>query len=241
MGNKEGWKEIEQYTDNRKAEMMYKYKIDINENLGQRVQRYNKNKKIIKKLIAVIVMILIYNVVYSIYGIYMSQNRKESLRASKEIAVATDIIGNGCYRYEIANMPYIEVHSHFVIYKENYFIHDKESRICKYYFEKWQDKDKEKFVVNEHYEDCSGFFYKKKNWILNYQVYIEANSYENAINAIDIILGFKKYVGQNFYTSNAAYIKARENIIVPYASEDDRSEMWMRESIENRCANIFNK
>ena len=48
QNNKEDWKKIEEYIDNRNSEMLSKYKIDINQDIGKRIEQSKKNKKIIK-------------------------------------------------------------------------------------------------------------------------------------------------------------------------------------------------
>ena len=143
QNNKEDWKKIEEYIDNRNSEMLSKYKIDINQDIGKRIEQSKKNKKIIKKIIVIAIIILIYSAVYSIYNIWASRARKERLQSFlgivTETNVKTNLFGNGCYSYEIVSIPDAEIHVEFDIFRD-IFIEDSDERLCKYYFEKWEDK-----------------------------------------------------------------------------------------------------
>ncbi len=79
MDNEKDWKKLEQYMENRNAEMLSKYKIDINQDIGKRVARTDRNMKIIKKVMKIIIVILIYCVIYSIYNVWASAGRKSKV------------------------------------------------------------------------------------------------------------------------------------------------------------------
>ncbi len=241
MDNKEDWKKIEEYIDNRNSEMLSKYKIDINQDIGKRIEQSKKNKKIIKKIIVIAIIILIYSAVYSIYNIWASRARKERLQSFlgivTETNVKTNLFGNGCYSYEIVSIPDAEIHVEFDIFRD-IFIEDSDERLCKYYFEKWEDKGKEKFIISESYDDCKGFLYKKKDWILNYQMYIEVNNYKESIEAIDTIIKFKEYAGDKVYFGDNVYIKAKEHIIVPQVISLQNVDS-MRKYMQEQCLKIF--
>ncbi len=241
MDNKEDRKKIEEYIDNRNAEMLSKYKIDINQDVGKRIERSKKNKKIIKRIIIIAIIILIYNVIYSIYNIWASRARRERLQSFLGIVTETEekinIFGNGCYSYKIIDIPDTEIHVEFDIFRD-IFIEDSDERLCKYYFEKWEDNGKEKFTISESYDDCKGFLYKKKKWILNYQMYIEVNTYEEAIEAIDTIIRFKEYAGDKVYFGNNVYIKANEHIIIPQVISSQSADS-IREYMQEECLKIF--
>lgn len=241
MDNKEDWKKIEEYLNNRNSEMLSKYKIDINQNIGKKIEKSKRNRKIIKRVIIITFIVVIYCVVYSIYDIWASRARKERLQPFlgiiTETNVKTNLFGNGCYSYKIVSIPDTEIHVWFDIFND-IFVEDSNERLCKYYFEKWEDIEKEKFIIDESYDDCSGFLYKKKNWILDYQMHIEVNNYEEAMKAIETIIRFKEYTGDKVYFSNKVYIKAGENILVPQVTNKQSSDS-MRTYIKNECLKIF--
>ena len=157
MENKEDWKKIEQYIENKNANIMNKYKINLNQDIAAKAQRSRLYRKIIKIAIMILIIVCIYKVVYSIYNIWASGARCSRIKDSvgkivTETAVKTDLLGNGCYSYRISDIPNVEIHAVFVLNKDT-FIEDSDERLCKYYFEQWKDKDKNKFIIDEKYDD----------------------------------------------------------------------------------------
>lgn len=86
-----------------------------------------------------------------------SRLRKESIKVHtgteiEEISIKTSINGNGLYKYKLKDIGEIEIHAFFHKSKD-IFIEDSNDRIYKYFFEKWNNVDKNKFVVVEEYDD----------------------------------------------------------------------------------------
>ncbi len=203
MLNNEEWEKIKQQEENRKIEIRNKFKVDLDQNVGEKV---GKLKETIKKT------------------------------KVEETASKTYLFSRGFYTYKFTNIPEIEFNVLYIS-KDELKI-DIEDRYHKYFFDKWEDIEKDKFVVKETYEDCKYKLTQKTNWILHYETYIEANSYEEVMNATDIIIRFLKYMNHDYILPNC-YIKVGEKYILPH-NVSYQTDDKIRENARREYLNIIN-
>ena len=160
MLRKEEWREIENFAQKEKADMVEKYGLDIHENFQNKItQEAFKKRKNIKKLAIMICVILIIiliiivcaNTVQMKYKLARISNLKSVyLLDFKEETVNADITGNGFFIYQIEQLPELEIHA-VSKRKEETFIEDTEAKIYQYFFNKWNSPNKNKFKVEESY------------------------------------------------------------------------------------------
>lgn len=224
INNNEEWKEIEISEQNKKADIIDKYGFDIYEKFKKQNSKEAIRKRIIIKRATIIIgIVIIITILVSSWSSSM-RFKYERRRISNlediyqldftEKAINTDITGNGFLTYKIAEIPEIEVHA---ISKkdDNVFIEDTEARIYKYFFDVWNDLDKNKFKVEEYYEDYTYKLHTKKNWILKFKTYIEVNNYEELLEATETIIKFRKYMSYPQIIVES-YIKYNDNFILPH-------------------------
>ncbi len=238
MENKNDWKEIESYIDNKDMHKINKYKMDIDKEYNK---MFNSSKKKIKgKLIfTILALILAFYIFNDIFKINANQKRisiiEQSLHANvQEIPIKVNWFENGLYSYKIEDYPNEEIHAVFVSYK-NIFMHDANDRLHKYYFENWKDEDRNKFVIDEHYEDCKHGFIKQEKWLLVYETYIETETYEDIIKATDIIIKYNNYIGNKMYIGSNVYIKYKDSIIKPIQASEMSEDL-----IRNNTKQMYN-
>jgi hypothetical protein len=233
--SKEDWEEIEKFIQNEKNKSINKYGIDINEELkkktDKKIKSKNKNTKSIIRLIVILfivilVYILICNIKSTKFNMQITSTIKDCCGENIEkIYSKTDLSGNGFYKYRVIDIPDIEIHV-YAIEKENICIEDTYSRYYKYYFEKWQYDNKEKFTVQETYQDYKYKNITKEKWILNYQTYIEVTNYEEFIEATNDIINFIEYMGNNDVLIKS-YIKFQDIMILPHNVSEQTAEQIM--------------
>lgn len=207
MIKKERLKELEQYNSENLDNL-----IKMNRNM-------KKTGKIIKIIAIVAFIVIIFNSIISTSQIKYSRIRKNLMKTScnndiEEISSGTDIFGNGFYIYKLEDISNIEIHSFFHKSK-NIFIEDSSDRIYKYFWEKWGDSSKSNFIVKEKYEDYKYKLISKKDWILNYETYIEVNNYEEMLEAVEDIIRFKSSMGNYSSIIISSYIKIGNQTILP--------------------------
>lgn len=121
----------------------------------------------------------------------------------KLVSCDVDEKGNGTYVFRSKKIPEIEVHA--IRYDIDSWDEDSNSRILKYFFEKWNNKEKDKFEIEEKYDN---------NRLLKYDLYIDINDYdefENAFNLIKNLIQFKN--GFNISSDNNIHIR-KDNITI---------------------------
>lgn len=239
MNNKDDWKKIESDIQNKEYTSIQEYGIDINKRFNEITSEKSRSKRKIRfKILKYgVVLLIIFSIFFSIHSI--KQNELKMIRINnielisgnqvEEIPVKTKFNGDGLYSYQVKNEPNILIHAYFIKNK-NKFESDTESRIYKYYFEKWQDSEKEKFIVEEKYEDAKCGLIYKKNWILRYRTIIEVTNYDEMISATKIIIRFIEYMGNRNVPINS-YIKIGDNLIAPQTSNDLSNEEIMKSAI----------
>lgn len=214
MGNQEDWKEIEKYIKEKDNQKIAEYGFDINKELENQIKRNNapKTKRIKKAIkinfyvaIALIVIPLVVLLGMTLYFYYDSMqgrffaDAQETIEGhiGEKIKIKTKDVDdneNGVYTFIVKDKKEIEIHA---IKKWGTVQHDAESQYFKYYFERWEDSEKEKFIVDEGYVDTSSYEDKTTNWLLDYNTYIEVNNYQEMIDATEAIIRFLQYMNKN--------------------------------------------
>ena len=130
---------------------------------------------------------------------------------------------NGKYVFKVSNNNEIKFTA---IRKFGSLSEDYSDNCHKYYFERWESKEKENFIITEN----------KTEDILDYDTYIEIDSYEELEKAMDIINNFVNYCGNNFSANWRIYLKKGNYIIYPY----QQSGISKEEAVNN-AKELYNK
>lgn len=230
MKREEEWKEIEKSIKDKDNEIIKKYGIDITKQFNESIKEENiikrkKRSSIIKAIIILLAIILILIFIYTINRDTNTTKIERDIEMSfnndiENVSAETNLFGNGFYVYRVKGNENIE--THILLDGEN-LKNDLDARYYKYYFENWQDGDKDLFIVTESYEDSKTGLRTKQNWLLNYETYIEVSNYEEMIYATEAIIRFIEYIGNpNILTKS--YIKVGEKLIQPHNSSAQTSD-----------------
>lgn len=228
----------------RELKNVEKYYSENIEDLEKIDRNIKKISKIIKTILIGTFILIIFNSIISTSQIKYSRIRKNLMKTYcnndvKEMASGTNIFGNGFYIYKLDNIPSIEIHSFFHKSK-NIFVEDSSARICKYFWEKWEDAKKSDFIVYEKYEDYKYNFISKKGWILNYETYVEVKNYEEMLEAVETIIRFKKFMGNYSSIIIRSYIKIGNEMILPN-NVSPQTNNEIRESAKRQYEEIMKK
>ena len=225
MNNKEDWEELEKWQERRKEEQMEKFRVDFSEIAKKReykgVNTIVKGMKIAGKTI-------------KIGEIISNINAKTNIKPKKTIEnmynTEVDLIyqdidekENGKYVFKVSNNNEIKFTA---IRKFGSLSEDYSDNCHKYYFERWESKEKENFIITEN----------KTEDILDYDTYIEIDSYEELEKAMDIINNFVNYCGNNFSANWRIYLKKGNYIIYPYQQSG-----ISKEDAINNAKELYNK
>lgn len=238
--NKE-WKEIEEDERKRNSNMIAEYGFNIEEyaekNLNRETLKKKRKKMKIAKIIAIFLIILIVFIQFYTFDLKRKAKVRENLLKDMEnsyhekfeiVEEKTFWGGKGFYKMKIANIPQLEIHS---VVNEDGIGTDFDSRYYKYYFEKWNDNVKSKFVVNELYEDYTYKGTTMKNWQLSYYTYIEVKNYEELLEATNYIIKFIEYI-ENRYILLRSYIKFEDKLIIPHCITGESNEEILNNAIK---------
>lgn len=240
MKKENEWDEIEKDLQNREEEAKEKYGLDITKKFQDSLKEENiyikKRRNFIIKAVSVILMIiLILIVMYNMNADFSNINILKLIDFTsefgfKEVSSETNLMGNGFFVYKPKDMEEIEIHC---LYDKTKDIckHDIDARYYKYYFERWEDTDKDKFIVSESYEDAICGMRKKEDWLLNYETYIEANTYEEMLYATEAIIRFVEYMG-NSNILIKSFIKMGDKRLLPHNVSDQTSEQIRQRTIQ---------
>ena len=199
-------------------EELEEYKWD---NFIRMNQKIKKVEKVIFGITIIIILLIILSSIISIKKTSITQIIKASIKGDYDINITEEkpikvnLLGNGFYSLKIENVPDLEVHI-VIIEGQDIFIKDICDRLHKYYFEKWNDNDKYKFIIDEKYEDYQYGLTTKKNWFLSYKTYIDVNNFEEMMNATDAIIRFKKFMGNYSSMPINSYIRIDNELILPH-------------------------
>jgi len=201
MSQEKDWKEIKESINIKESEMQAEFGFDIKQNWNKRLKR-NYPLKIIPKrviiaflIICIIVVIIIVRLTTMIYKLTKSPKGELTSLGLKVNTIYKENwgIGKKIYTYELKDIPNIHIHA---VKDCDNIQKDMISQIKKYFFEKWEDKDKDKFIVECNYKDAKIGNKIKHNWLLDYNIYIKIENYEDLLEATEIILRFSNYMGK---------------------------------------------
>ncbi len=232
MNNNGDWKEIEDFIQKEKNKTIEKYGFDIYENFQNKNSKEAlKKRKHIKRTVIIIniilIIILILSCCLNLVQFKYKRTRISNLQSIyqlnfEEKSVNTDITGNGFLIYKIEEIPELEIHA-IAKKNDNTFIEDVEAKIYKYFFDRWNNPDKNKFIVEESYDDYTYKLYRKKNWILRFKTYIEVNNYEEMLNATETIIKFRNYMNYPQIIVES-YIKYDNKLILPHNVSNQKDD-----------------
>lgn len=203
MSRKEKFSKLEQY--------------DLNE--------LKRTSEIMKKTgkFSIIIFFILFIIIVSSSVISTNNSKNGRFRKSiikiysdadiKEISYKTDIFGNGQYIYKLENLPNLEIHGFYE--NKDIFVEDVSARIYKYFWERWNDSAKDKFKVVEKYMEYQNNVPIERNWILEYETYIEVEDYNEMLEAVETIIRFKQFMGNYSNIIIRSFIKIGDKIILP--------------------------
>ena len=130
---------------------------------------------------------------------------------------------NGKYVFQVSDNNEIQFTA---IRKFGSLSEDYSDNCHKYYFERWESKEKENFIIIEN----------KTEDILDYDTYMKIDSYEELEKAMDIINNFVDYCGNNFSANWRIYLKKGDYTIYPYQQSG-----ISKEDAINNAKELYNK
>ena len=225
--------------------MKDKYGIDLQEYgkkySSKKFVEKNNNRKIILKrtfIVLIIIFILVSCIQWKALNIRIGIKKELSSNYNTEYTEekhGIDLFGNGFSVYKIDEIPEIEVHSMFSTIKDTQ-AQDFDSRLYKYYFTKWNDEYKSKFITEESYQDCRYWLFKKKNWILEFKTYIDVNNESELQEATDAIIRFIHYLNKNIVP--LSYIRYKNHLFLPKPSIGIKTDEEIRNIAEQEYKKI---
>ena len=246
MSEDKEWKEIKNEIESKDAEIVEKYGIDIRKKFIDITNKENILKKkrrnfIIKIIYDLLVFVLI---TYLIYYFNSYNNQVKMLkqldsysRNNIEFTSSdTNFWGNGFFEYtsKVTNNNVIHAYIDNKVYES-----DINERYCKYFFEKWEDKDKNLFKVVETYTDYTVGWNTKKGWLLNYDLYLYANTMEELLYETEACIRFLEYMNQPTILVNC-YIQMEDKLIRPITASGQDSELVRKNVIYQYYNPVFN-
>lgn len=236
MDNKKDWKEIIEDTKRRKSNIVGQYGFDIEEYTKNRLSKeaQEKAKKRNKKIKIIIVLAIIVVIFLQINSISMRGKaiteekilkQVEDSYYNEEVEIISEQTywkGRGFYQLRVKDTP--DIVYNVVVTGDDFgrtgYSDDFQSRYNKYYFEKWEDEHKDKFIPNEVYEDYPYGLITKKNLFLTFYTYIEVNSYEELLEASEDIIRFLEFIG-NRKIFGGTYIKVKDKLLTPIGENNE--------------------
>ena len=144
-------------------------------------------------------------------------------------ATDTDDYQNGVFTFKLDKIPEIKIHAY-----KKYFNLDADGldRVYKYLFNKWDNPNKNKFVVEEYYKDVEFIDNKIINdWLLVYNTCIEITNYSELMEATELVLDFAQYEEKmiNHYSNFSCSIRFNDEFINPYNESKDKILEYVQE------------
>lgn len=235
MENKEEWQELNQWAENKKAEKIEKYGIDISyQDLQEKNRNIDNMQKVLKpigktmKVIFVLVILSIIILVVSMIDVNFSNLKSADIDSiDEQYSIKTEIISkdidkneNGKYILGVKTCKNIQ----FTAIRENKkLLEDFKANYQKYIFNSWNNPIKEKFEVAQTVNEKG---------LLSYQNYIIVNETTELETVTEYLIEFLEYAEKwnkenkvvkvwqqkqgQFIVPIEIYIKVKEKIIYPY-------------------------
>ena len=196
------------------------YGVDIYKK-GQKKKKAEKIIDIINKIVKVILIIFFFFFVVGMFALLAYRwkivydkihiDAKETIESMyrikiKEISKNIDSNNNGIYIYELKDNPKIKFN---VIVEWTNMSEDYADNIQKYYYEHWENTNKNLIQTNISYNN---------DIILKYQQFIEIKDEKEIEDAVKLMYDFVKSSGDKFSPDWELYLKVGENNrIYPFA------------------------
>lgn len=230
MDNKNDWKELEQWNEQREEEQKNKFgkypeEFQINKKIDKVTKGMDITLKIIRGIFFAIIAIAL--LIYVLYVVGLKANSDPVGKIEDLYKVKANIIsknvdknGAGTYKLELKDNEDIK----FTVIKQGTALNDDFSDNCqKYYFNLWDSSKKELFTENETYN----------GELLNYETYIEIDNGEELKEGIDAINDFVEFCGnQNFYQTWNIYLNVKGKRIYPYIQSGVSREETFNQALE---------
>ena len=131
------------------------------------------------------------------------------------VSQSTDDYQNGIFTFKLDKIPEIEIHAWKQYFKTN---DDGRARVYQYLFDKWNNPQKSKFIVEEFYLDEEFKDETINNWILVYRTCINVTNYSELMEAIELVTEFAKYAEKKIdhYVNYSCSIQFNGEFINPY-------------------------
>lgn len=267
MGNKEDWKELEKWNEAREESKKIEYGMDFSDipKRNNKVDNFVKALNIAGKgfiVGGIIVLMIVIYILITIISIVLA-NMKGSfyIDVKKDIEtthfckiklISKDVVEasgykneNGTYYFELVKCPDVKITA---IKDGGIDYYDYKENLQKYLFNNWDNSAKNKFKTEE---------YIMSNGLLYYRNYIEAESFEEVMQATENIIQFTEYAEQwnkenkvinnylqkeeEFFVAplGMTFIKMGETIISPY-SEIYLTADEIRESAKRQYLELTN-
>lgn len=126
-----------------------------------------------------------------------------------EVADNTDSRGNGTFTYKLKDIPELQFNAlvNWSSYSDDYADNSQ-----KYYYENWENKDKDLIQTKSSYDD---------NGLLSYEQYIEIDDEDSIEEAVELMYDFIKSAGDKYTKEWDLYLQVNENNrIYPFDSDD---------------------
>jgi len=227
MDNKDDWDELEKWNTQRI--------INEKENAKFYFEEFNKNKKVdtfvkglkisgsVMKLITFIIILIVVFISATLVNVHLSNLRGkitidvvstiQNMYSTKVKIISKDIDkeDDGVYRLQVKKNKEIQ----FTAIKDgNSLKEDYLDRNHKYYFNKWNSANKDKFKTNEIVN----------NEILEYETYIEISSYEEIEDVVNAIFEFEDFCGDKYFPLWNIYLMKENKKIYPYPNTTIKSK-----------------
>lgn len=237
MSNKEEWEELEKWYKEKQDEEKRKFGMNIsNEETQKKVQKGMKNVNIFVKILNVLggflnkigklgIAVLCIAVLAILSTTFSNINTKVDVDVINAIEPRYNIKikelyqnkDTGKYMYKREDIGDIV----FTAFKKGgNLTEDYSTRAHKYFFDKWQSKYKNDFIVVKKWD----------NELLIYETYIE--NFTNIEEATKKIIEFANFCGDEFMPNWHVYIKKGDIRIYPYTGKGQTTEDALKNAKE---------
>lgn len=232
MNNDNEWNEIQKWENKRKEQEFDKYGINISEiDLNKTKKKMNKFMILIHStnftaifgiLFIVFIIISILAVNYENF-VFMTINSKIEKEMNQKYDLNVSIWSK--VKYENEKYYKFKMYSNdnekiefTAIDKDNKIVDDYINRRHKYFFEKWQGRNKSNFVVSSY----------ENNDLLAYETYIE--DFENLENAIENIIEFASFCNDKYISEWSIYLNKNGKKYYPLKNRDFNKDNILKDA-----------
>lgn len=224
------WNEIRDDIDSKNEEIIEKYGFDIRKKFADSINEENilkrKRKIFVFKIVCIILCVILLSSLthYICVGFKCSKIKRDltdfTVDGLDYVSNNTNLFGDGYFIFTSPDIGNSVIH---IFKNKDIYINDMSARYYKYYFEKWDDKDKHLFNVIETYSDCKLGLRKKEDWILHFDTYIYANTEEEVIYATEAIIRFVNFMNKPNIIPNC-FIQVGNRKILPKNSSGQSND-----------------